>query len=93
MSSHRWGPQDPDETVNYRHDWTALLLAGDTVMGAPTIEVDGAIQVLENVMETATVQRVKLTGGLPGRRKIKIGVNTAQGNYWQEGVVLSIREN
>lgn len=93
MPSHRWGAKDPDEVVSYTHDWAAVLVDGDEVVGQPEAVVESCDAVVDlSVMKTATVQRVRVSGGTPGRCKITIGIHTVLGNYWQEGIILPIRE-
>lgn len=93
MPSHRWGAKDPDEVVNYRHDWAAVLVNGDAVVGEPEAIIGSCDAVVdETAMLTPTVQRIKVSGGTPGRCKITLGIHTQQGNYFQEGIVMPIRE-
>jgi hypothetical protein len=89
----KWADKDPDEVLDYTHDWSAVLLDGDAVVGPPVALVDsGEVTVVSSVMQSATVQRVRLSEGVAGPVKLTIRINATSGQKFDEGVTLKIKE-
>lgn len=91
--SIKWADKDPEEVLDYTHDWTAVLVDGDTVAGVPLALVDeGDVVVASTSMKTSTVQRVRLSGGSVGAAKLTLRMTAASGQVFDEGVTLKIKE-
>lgn len=92
MPSIKWA-KDPNEVLDYTHDWSAVLLDGDTVDGDPLALVDsGEVTVVASVMQSPTVQRVRLSEGVVGAAKLTLRINATSGQVFDEGVSLKIKE-
>jgi hypothetical protein len=88
-----WASKDPDEVLDYNHDWSARL-EGDTVAGAPQVIVEeGTITVESTTMGAGDVQTVWLSGGTSGQDvRLTLRIETAGGRTYDEGIKLKIKE-
>jgi hypothetical protein len=92
--SFKWEPKDPDEVLDYEHEWAALLVDGDTIDGPPRCVVEGEAGTLnvDNTHMAGTRQVVWLSGGEPGNYKLTIGIDTTAGRTFEEGIKLTVKE-
>lgn len=86
-----WPSIDPNEVLDYTHDWTERL-DGDAVTGLPECVVEsGTVTVDSSAME-GNIQRVWLSGGVLGDVKLTLRVNTVGGRTYDEGIKLKVKE-
>lgn len=92
----KWPAKDPNERLDYEHDWAARLDAGDTINGLPIALVDEGDVEIESVSIDGTVQKVWLEGGTVKEsgelEKLTIRINTTAGRIFDEGITVPIRE-
>lgn len=88
-----WASKDPDEVLDYNHDWSARL-DGDTVTGPPEVIVEaGTVTVDSTTMGAGDVQTVWLSGGVAAEEvRLTLRVTTSGGRVYDEGVKLKIKE-
>ena len=87
-----WSSKDPDEVLDYTHEWTARL-AGDTITGTPTATVIGGNVVRDSTSTTNGIQTVWLSGGTEGTQcLIELQCSTTGGRTFQEVIELWVRE-
>lgn len=87
-----WEAKDPDEVLDYQHDWSPRL-DGDTVNGTPECIVEEGDVVVDSTSEAGGVQTVWLSGGTGGTScKLTIRVTTVGGRTYDEGIKLKIKE-
>lgn len=89
----KWLSKDPDEVLDYRHDWSALLADNEDVAGQPGCEVpaDSGLVVDSTSMDGA-FQTVWLSGGNVGSHKLTLSITTTGGRVFEEGVTLPVKE-
>ena len=100
MPVFTWPPKDPNERLDYEHDWSERIEAGDVILpyaGAqPALAlVDEGDVVVDSSTLDGNVQRVWLSGGTDKAGeydKLTIRVQTQAGRILDEGVRLQIRE-
>lgn len=92
MSTHNWATKDPDEVLDYAHDWSARV-GSDTISGTPTATVDDESGLVIDGTSTASgVQTVWVSGGTANKTAIiTLRLNTAGGRTYEEMVRLPIR--
>lgn len=96
MAIYTWPPKDPDEVLDYTHNWASRLEAGETVTGVPEAVVagDATLVVDETLMADATHQTVWLSGGTVGKTAdISLRIDTSMGRTYEEGIKLPIRNH
>lgn len=87
-----WSSKDPDEVLDYTHDWTDRL-GGDTITGTPTATVIQGDVVKDSTSTTSGVQTVWLSAGTDGTHcLIELECTTTGGRTFQEVVQIWIRE-
>lgn len=88
----RWNPKDPQETVDYRHDWATELDAGDTIATSEW-ELIGAGVSQTTATNTTTAAVVWVSGGVAGEEALLVNtVTTAGGRTFQRTSVLPIQQ-
>lgn len=91
-----WPNKDPDEILDYKHDWSARL-DGDTIATVDVIfetSIGSNTTVLERPTAFAsTIQTVWLEGGqVDDEVKLTLRITTVGGRTYDEGVKLKIKE-
>lgn len=90
MARIRWEPKDPDEVLDYIHDWTARL-DGDTIASTPTASVTSGDVVISSTSTTGGLQTVWLTGGTNNTTShIRLRCTTTGGRTFDEGIEINI---
>lgn len=91
----KWADKDPDEVLDYEHDWSAVLEGGDTIDGAPLAMVDTGDVIVDSSTVNANVQKVWLSGGTVkadgSKEKLTLRINTTGGRTFDEGIALKIK--
>ena len=92
MAIHNWPAKDPDEVLDYAHDWSARL-GEDTLAGNSTAAEDDQSGVAIDSQSFADgVQTVWVSGGAHGRTAtITLRLTTAGGRTYEETALLPIR--
>lgn len=62
----RWPEKQPEERLDYQFDWTGVL-AGDTMVGEPTVSATGGLTIDEHTT-TANVTTLWISGGAPSEQ-------------------------
>ena len=88
-----WASKDPDEVLDYNHDWSARL-DGDTIVGPPQVIVEqGTVVVDSTSLGAGDVQTVWLSGGTGGEDvRLTLRVETTGGRTYDEGIKLKVKE-
>lgn len=87
-----WGSKDSDEIVDYGIDWSAALVADDTVVSSNFSFIQQAGIALLNQGHTAHSSTVRLSGGTNGGTgKILCRITTASGEQLKEEVFIRIK--
>lgn len=87
-----WPNKDPNEVLDYQHDWTARL-DGDTIQGNPQCILEsGDVTIAPPTAAAGNIQTVWLSAGAVGEVKLTLRVTTAGGRTFDEGVKLKIKE-
>jgi hypothetical protein len=89
----KWAAKDPDERLDYEHDWTAVLEDGDTIDGLPEALVDVGDVVVDSSTVNGNVQKVWLSGGTAKKvpEHLTLRINTTGGRIFDEGVNIQIK--
>lgn len=98
-----WAPKDPDETLDYHHDWSDRLLVngedvGDAITGDPEVIIEsGDVELVEDSTVNGSTQVVWLTGGTlddgdPRECRLTLRIHTTGGRTYDEGIKLKIKE-
>ncbi len=98
--SFTWTAKDPDEVLDYAHDWgPRLVVEGDaildTVQGEAEVIVEsGTVEVdLDRSSVTPEgLQTVWLQGGVIGDVRLTLRVQTLGGRTYDEAIKLKIKE-
>ena len=91
MATHTWPSKDPDEVLDYQHNWNPRLGA-DVVVGPPLATVEEGDVVVDSTTILAGVQTVWLSRGTNGTKcKIVLQLQTAAPRIMQEGVKITIK--
>lgn len=90
--SIKWAGKDPNEVLDYTHDWAAVLVDGDAVSGAPLALIESGVVVVDSTSILGTVQKVRLSGGVVGAVKMTLRITATSGQVFDEGVTLTIKE-
>lgn len=91
----KWIAKDPNEVLDYEHDWALTVDAGDVIVPpALAIPEAGSDVVVNSSTLNGTVQKVWLSGGTvkTAPDKITLRITTAAGRTFDEGVRLQIKE-
>lgn len=87
-----WPSKDPDEVLDYVHDWSARL-ASDPITGTPTATVTLGDVTIDSVSTSSNETTVWLSGGTNGTLcKVELECSTTGGRTFQETVQLWVRE-
>lgn len=96
-----WDDKDPNEVLDYIHDWSPRLRDGDavTAVDAMVDSVDAGDITLEVDMTsfTSTFQTVKVSGGIAGQKyhltlRALIDGGPPSGQSMDTGIILKIKE-
>jgi uncharacterized phiE125 gp8 family phage protein len=88
--SIKWTVKDPDETVDYAHDWSATL-AGDTISTSLFELVTDAGLTIDSQSNSDTTSTVWLSGGTAGQvARLKCAITTAGGRTFDELFTLPV---
>lgn len=93
----KWPSKDPNEVLDYKHDWSARLGDTDTVESVAAIveEADefypGGVEI-DSTNIVGAEQTVWLSGGTLGKVKLTLRIETAQGRTYDEGIVIEIKQ-
>lgn len=94
--SFKWPAKDPNEVLDYEHDWTARLDAGDAIVGDPEALVETGDVVVDSTVLEGNVQRVWLSGGTLKEsgdpEKLTLRITTQGGRVFDEGITVPIKE-
>lgn len=88
--SFTWAAKDPNEVLDYEHDWSARL-DGDTIAGLPQCLVESGDVEVDSVTVAGDVQTVWLSGGAIGDVRLTLRVATTAGRTYDEGIKLKIK--
>lgn len=93
MATIKWLAKDPEEVLDYEHDWGPLLQLGEAVTDPPRCEVpvESGLAVDSTVMNGSR-QTVWLSGGIVGNYHLTISIDTDGGRTFEEGIKLSVKE-
>lgn len=90
---HRWAPKDPDEVLDYIHNWAPRVGADDAITGIPTCTVESGTITVDSTTLVGLQQLVWLSGGVAGETvTLTLQIETIGGRTYEEGVQLLIRE-
>lgn len=91
-----WKAKDPNEVLDYEHDWSLVLEDGEDVVGLPLAIVDVGDVVVDSSTINGAVQKVWLSGGTVKAdeepEKLTLRITTTGGRTFDEGIYLPIRE-
>lgn len=86
-----WATKDPDEVLDYVHDWD-LRLDGDTISSSSVIVETGDV-VVDSQSYSGSEHTVWLSGGTADTDCIlTLRIETAGGRTYDEGIRLKIKE-
>lgn len=85
--SFTWPDIDPNEVLDYSHDWSARL-DGDIITGAPECIVESGVVIVDSTTVNDNIQIVWLSGAEVGPIKLTLRVTTAGGRTFDEGIKL-----
>lgn len=92
----KWPAKDPNEVLDYEHDWAARLDDGDSIASLPEAIVETGDVVIDSTSLDGTVQRVWLSAGTVkpsgDPEKLTIRITTTGGRVLDEGILLPIKE-
>lgn len=93
----KWPPKDPNEVLDYEHDWGPRL-DGDVIVGQPEVIVETGDVVADDPPTSlvGSVQKVWLSAGTIKEsgepEKLTLRVNTQAGRVLDEGINVTIKE-
>jgi hypothetical protein len=91
----KWPAKDPNERLDYEHDWAARL-EGDVIQGLPEALVETGDVAIDSTTLEGTVQKVWLTGGTVKAsgepERLTLRVTTAGGRIFDEGILVPIKQ-
>lgn len=88
-----WDSKDPDEVLDYNHNWSARLGDTDTISGPPQVIVDEGTVVVESTSFSNGIQTVWLSGGAEGENvKLTLRIETTGGRTYDEGIKLKVKD-
>ena len=89
--AHKWPYKDPDEVLDYTHDWTPRMTEGDAFAGLPTCTVVTGDVVVDTVTASGFLQTVWLSGGTADTAvKLTLRVTTTGGRTFEETVRMRV---
>lgn len=90
--SFTWPSKDPDEVLDYTHDWTARL-DGDQIQTAEVIfETTTTVTLERPTSFVGSIQTVWLEGGTANESlKMTLRITTVDGRVFDEGIKLKIK--
>lgn len=84
-------PKDPDEVLDYDHEWAPRMVAGDELVAVQTLLEDGDV-VIDDVDWLGTVQKYWLSAGTEGvKNRLTLRATTRDGRVMDEGIVIKIK--
>ncbi len=91
----KWPPKDPNEVLDYEHDWEPRLDVGDAIAPPAEALVDEGDVVIQSTALDGNVQRVWLSGGTVkdsgDPEKLTLRITTVAGRVLDEGILVPIR--
>lgn len=88
---HTWPAKDPNEVLDYKMDWTARLLTGETITTSTFTVVTGTVT-LSNPGNAAGITTTWVSGGADGETaEVLNRIVTSQGRTYDETAKLKIR--
>lgn len=92
----KWPAKDPNERLDYEHDWTLRLEPGEAIAPPALCLVDSGDVVIDSSTLNGNVQKVWLSGGTVKEsgdpEKLTIRISTDAGRIYDEGILVPIRE-
>lgn len=93
--AHKWPPKDPNEVLDYEHDWGPRLDPGDVITPPAEALVDIGDVAIQSTALNGNIQRVWLTGGTVKEsgdpEKLTLRITTQAGRVLDEGILVPIR--
>ncbi len=89
--SFTWVSKDPNEVLDYEHNWAARL-DGDTVQGEPECILESGEVTIDETTINGPFQTVWLSGGAIGDVRLTLRIHTSGGRIYDEGIKLKIKE-
>jgi len=87
-----WSPKDPDEVLDYLHDWSARLGEEDAIDTAYVIIESGDITI-DSQSFSDGLQTVWLSDGVVGQTVVlTLRIDTVAGRTYDEGIKLKIKK-
>lgn len=87
-----WQPKDPDEVLDYTHDWSLRLGDLDTITGTPVAIVEEGTVTVDGSSASGDIQTVCLSGGTHDEIvKITLRIETVMGRTYDEGIKMRVR--
>lgn len=94
MAEHKWPHKDPDEVLDYTHDWGLRIDTGDTITSVIALADTASGIVVDSTTVSGAIQTVWLSGGTIGRvAEITLRAITAGGRTHEEGARVRLRKH